>query len=384
MYTRISYLLNWLYALSVLSPGSLMVWRESTPVHFDSPDRDGQFEKWERSGAQFSYQQPNYWDHTMYGCRAMDFDVFSDDASAAASPDSYNATAVEEVFKHSQARQFKENTYVRDVLAVWECWDREKRAFVCDVDEARARTQRPPPPPAQQRRQAPASPPASPPSPQHNIRVLQVFEFLAPFYGVKYGNCGGYNRIEVMDCVHYCSNAIPMWMPVWYQMEELIDDHLSTYDARVAAMGRTVGNASASPNWFQRLPAVAGYVPRTEIQVVKSASSGDLYLLYHGMKRRVPDLLSLDDELWEMNSDTIEPVDPDLSWAGSHGYRPVRIVDLEVATVTDETLSRFPDGLQVRARGCALMHAFLPAHTTPPLYDALCRCRASFTPSTAC
>jgi len=350
MYSKVSYLLNWLYALSVLNPGSLMVWRESTPVHFDSPDHDGQFEKWERAGARFSYNQPNYWDHTMYGCRAIDFDVGPDGgATDGVDTYTYNATAVEAVFSHSQARQFKENAFVRDMLAVWECWDRTKHAFTCDVDEARARTQRPPPPPAQKRHAsaAPPSPSPSPPPPQHNIRVLQVFEFLAPFHGAKYGNCGGYDRIEVMDCVHYCSNAVPMWTPVWHQMAQLIDDHVATYDARVAAMGKAVGNVSASPNWFQRLPTVAGYVPRTEIQVVKSATTGDMYLLYHGMKRRVPDLLSLDHELWEMNSDTIDPVDPDLSWAGTHGYRPVRIADLEVPAVTDEALRRFPEGLQV-------------------------------------
>jgi len=349
MYSKVSYLLNWLYALSVLNPGSLMVWRESTPVHFDSPDHDGQFEKWERAGARFSYNQPNYWDHTMYGCRAIDFDVGPDGgATAGVDTYTYNATAVEAVFSHSQARQFKENAFVRDMLAVWECWDRTKQAFTCDVDEARARTQRPPLPPAQKRHASAAPPPPpSPPPPQHNIRVLQVFEFLAPFHGAKYGNCGGYDRIEVMDCVHYCSNAVPMWMPVWYQMAQLVEDHVATYDARVAAMGKAVGNVSASPTWFQRLPTVAGYVPRTEIQVVKSATTGDMFLLYHGMKRRVPDLLSLDHELWEMNSDTIDPVDPDLSWAGTHGYRPVRIPDLEVATVTDEALRRFPEGLQV-------------------------------------
>jgi hypothetical protein len=62
---------------------------------------------------------------------------------------------VEAVFSHSQARQFKENAFVRDMLAVWECWDRTKQAFACDVDEARARTQRPPPP-------WPSAPTASP------------------------------------------------------------------------------------------------------------------------------------------------------------------------------------------------------------------------------
>ena len=65
MYMKISSLLNWMYALSVLSPGSLMVWRETTPAHFNAPD--GQFEIYEHSpNHQFPFEQPNYWDHTMY------------------------------------------------------------------------------------------------------------------------------------------------------------------------------------------------------------------------------------------------------------------------------------------------------------------------------
>ena len=193
----------------------------------------------------------------------------------------------------------------KDILATWECWDPQTHTFTCDAThDADELSHRPPT--------------------RHNIRVLHVFEFLSPFAGMKYGNCGGYDRIESIDCVHYCGNAFPMWMPVWAEMDRLIAHHVRGYDHRVEVNGPAVGNITASEGWINRLPTVHGYVPQTDIQIVQSIETNQLYFVFHGVKRPVPDLLSLADELWNVNSDTIDPADPINSFEVS-GVRVVRL-----------------------------------------------------------
>jgi hypothetical protein len=51
-----------------------------------------------------------------------------------------------------------------------------------------------------------------------NVRFLPTFRYLAPFYKMKYGHCGGYSRIDVLDCVHLCGFSPPMWYPIWFHM----------------------------------------------------------------------------------------------------------------------------------------------------------------------
>ena len=171
----------------------------------------------------------------------MDFESSSINSTYQADNNTTNTTttattsadAVSKMRQQAQQHQFRENKYAREILAVWGCWDREKSMFVCNVTEVVARQQmsqspaqsyRPPqshphshphshaqpPPQSQPQSSIPPSPP------YHNIHILPVFEYLAPFYGMKYGNCGSNGRVSSLDCVHYCSNAIPMWMPIWY------------------------------------------------------------------------------------------------------------------------------------------------------------------------
>jgi hypothetical protein len=328
MYLKMSSLLNWMHAMSVLSPGSLMVWRESTPSHFNSPDRDGQFEKWEHSPSHhFPYTQPNSWDNTMYGCRAMEFDI--PDEWQLTHPDSvsYNATAVAHLFEQADTHQFRENLFAKAILATWECWDPQTNTFTCaashdaphaTIDEVLRR-----------------------PPTRHNIRVLKVFEFLSPFSGMKYGNCGGYDRIDVIDCVHYCSNAFPMWMPVWVQMEGLVKDHVGGYDARVAKHGPSTRNVTTSEGWSNRLPTVNGFVPQAEIQVVRCIETNQLYFLFHGLKRLVPDVGSLQDELWNVNSDTIDPADPISSYDQTDQKGAFNATTVAITPISEATLQRF-------------------------------------------
>ena len=126
------------------------------------------------------------------------------------------ATAVSRMREQAQRHQFRENRYAREILAVCECWDREENVFVCNVTETLAKQQMSSVLGKSHPQSFPQSYPQSSSSSHHNIRILSVFEFLAPFYGIKYGNCGSYGRVSSLDCVHYCSNAIPMWMPIWY------------------------------------------------------------------------------------------------------------------------------------------------------------------------
>lgn len=332
MYMKISTMLNWMYAMSVLSPGSLMVWRESTPSHFNSPDRDGSFEKWEHADPsyRFYYAQPNYWDNTFYGCRAMEFNLPEQSQLDHPYNTPYNATAVADLYKQAQTHQFRENTFAKEILALWECWDTTTKAFTCDaVDDFETIVRRPT---------------------RHNIRVLRVFEFLSPFAGMKYGNCGGYDRVEAIDCVHYCGNALPMWMPVWVEMERMIEEHVGGYDQRLSTHGHSVGNVTDSAQWFQRLPTVWGYVPQADIEVVRCTETDQLYVLFHGVKRLLSDLPSLADEMWEMNSDTIDPADPASSYDQTIRKGAFNVSAVEIARVSKSTLSQFVTAPPVPAK----------------------------------
>ena len=62
------------------------------------------------------------------------------------------------------------------------------------------------------------------------VGILPVFRYFAPFYKMKYGHCGGYSRISVIDCVHLCSYAPPMWFPLWVEMRNLVQSrmHMAT------------------------------------------------------------------------------------------------------------------------------------------------------------
>ena len=72
---------------------------------------------------------------------------------------------------------------------------------------------------------------------------------------------------------------------------------------------------------------------------------GELYLLYHGVKRLLPDLRSLEDELWEHHSGLIDPtMDPEQSFAHIQGYTPMTnlsILALSIVSVAEEVWNEF-------------------------------------------
>ena len=63
-----------------------------------------------------------------------------------------------------------------------------------------------------------------------------------------------------------------------------------------------------------------------------------MYLLYHGIKRLLPDLACLEDELWEHHSGLIDPtIDPERSYAHTKGYTPMlNYTTMMIERVADE------------------------------------------------
>jgi hypothetical protein len=168
MNEKISTLFTWFRDLRILNPKNIVAFRETTPTHFDSPARDGSYEKWHHSiRATYNYLMPNKWDHSLYYCRDIE--------------------------KENNMTHFY-NTLENDVAhRVMESW-----------------------------------------GPDAGFYILNVFKYLAPFYKLKYGHCGKFGRLNVIDCVHYCANAPQIWAPIWYELMNIIRNASSLLDAGVS------------------------------------------------------------------------------------------------------------------------------------------------------
>jgi hypothetical protein len=70
-----------------------------------------------------------------------------------------------------------------------------------------------------------------------------VFEYLAPFYKLKFGNCGYGGRLAILDCVHYAANHPAMWAPVWHGILELL---LKGIDRKGILVHGNVNSAASS------------------------------------------------------------------------------------------------------------------------------------------
>lgn len=187
----------------ILNRKNIVAFRETSPSHFDSPSLDGSYEKWHGSTRAHynylkvfvveiltsnifiicallfrcfvAYAQHNDWDDTLYYCRKISN------------------------LSNSEVSQTPENLAAEKILRAW--------------------------------------------GPNSGVGTIRVFKsglsvsvslfsflcikcncffflvrYIAPFYKLKYGHCGGHDRIQIIDCVHYCSNSPPMWAPVWKEV----------------------------------------------------------------------------------------------------------------------------------------------------------------------
>jgi hypothetical protein len=176
-----------------------------------------------------------------------------------------------------------------------------------------------------------------------SIRILHVFKYLAPFYRLKYGFCGGYDRYPVLDCVHFCAWGPTMWIPIWDELLKMVRDWAS-------AGGGGVGNTTTTGGAAARVDEDKGglnYEPvfgrmivedviilrrcdgsnclsmlesakltttgQTQTQGASSLSvpapiAEELYLYYHGVRHTAPDFHSIEQELGILKNSSAFPL----------------------------------------------------------------------------
>lgn len=210
MIKRIGSILSWLHELSLNNPKSIVAFRETTPAHFNAPSLEGTYEEWKySSNAHYDYTQPNNFDSSMYYCRQI---------YNLSKPDAY---------------LLRENLVARQILNAW---------GKNQLDESR-------------------------------VSILHIEKYLAPFARLKYGHCGGWTRIPVIDCVHYCSNAPPMWAPIWHEMLEKVENF--------QIFQKTLEN-STSNSFTGKILLLRGSDPR------------EYYFFNRGIIQKAPDLYSIE------------------------------------------------------------------------------------------
>lgn len=151
-----------------------------------------------------------------------------------------------------------------------------------------------------------------------NVHILPFFQQLAPFYTLKYGNCGGWNRIDIIDCVHYCSWAPPMWIGVWEEMQKVLKPMFQkqkTYLEEKKYNTEKVYTDGPFPSFDDVIEA--------DLKIVVSSKTGKKFSLYHGLKRPLQD----DDE----------------KVLTSH-YKSLEMEKVKIVKLEDEELEKIPTG----------------------------------------
>ena len=238
--------LNWMHEISKLNSGrNFVAFRETTPSHFDSPNSDGSFEKWKAAGrGNYDYMASNSWDGTLYHCHSIN-------NSAPSEPGWPQKNSLE-------------NVVVHEILSAWG----GKRDAVA-------------------------------PEAATSVEILHVFQYLAPFYRLKYGFCGGYDRIPVLDCVHFCAWGPTMWFPIWSELSSMLSkwslqqrDKLTDY---TPIFGKTIMHET------EVLECSEG--PGT----AAASATPTYYLSYHGVLHMAPNLHSIEEELGLLSNSSTFP-----------------------------------------------------------------------------
>jgi hypothetical protein len=161
------------------------------------------------------------------------------------------------------------------------------------------------------------------------VKVLHVFRYLSPFYRLKYGFCGGYDRIPVLDCVHYCAWGPTMWVPIWDELHSLLRNwslSLPPSDPKAEAAGAagTAGAAGADHQTVYK--PTFGKMILEEALILNSSTLESYHLFYHGVRHVSLNIHCIEEELGVLSNSTAFPV---------------------VKTITKEQLECIPLGLPV-------------------------------------
>lgn len=255
LYNHMSSFLNWLHDLTIFNPHNVAFFRETTPSHFNSPDKDGSYEKWHTSpNSQYNYLEPTVWDKTLYYCKPIE-----------------NYT--------DASKQIPENDAVKSLLTAW--------------------------------------------GTEHtHVHYFSLFQQLAPFYTLKYGHCGGWNRIDIIDCVHYCSWAPPMWIGVWDEMLKQIKPALKQRNTILQEKSYNKEKVYQQDEAFPKFDEIV----IADLKVITSSDddAATLYLLYHGLKRPIQD------------NDLKKTLQPH--------FKKLDISTIKIEKVDEEELNKIPTG----------------------------------------
>lgn len=260
MINTISDYLYWLNDLKYQNQKNIIIFRETTPSHFDSPLQDGSYEVFKEVGndRDYNYMTMNTWDNTLYHCHSIN--------------------------TSNPFIQTYENKVVELILSYW-----NQMNEVFSLLKTRRQLS--------QRRYHSNHHEIF--SLNNSIHILSVFKYLAPFYRLKYGYCGYYERMDVLDCVHFCGWSPPMWIPIWIELLHLIQSSNTIIDTKTSVIKDTL-------EYFNKYDISEVYVViipvefDTEKEVVNEEEKEvecSYYLLYRGSKRQALNIESIEFEI---------------------------------------------------------------------------------------
>ena len=224
---KMNAMLTWLHDLTLLNPFVVTVYRESTPSHFNSPIGDGAYENYITS------INANY-----------DYNK----------PNSWDQSKYHcrEIFNLSvpSLSQTPENYIAHKLLTAWKSTKHQPR-----------------------------------------VQILRIFDYLASYDKMKHGNCGAYQRIATIDCVHYCANHPAMWAPIWKDILDILHNSrrsnvaMESSESRETASPLTTTRASPAkskseeevPGWLASHPWA-----NAKLVVVPGANNNNKYYLQRG------------------------------------------------------------------------------------------------------
>jgi len=172
-----------------------------------------------------------------------------------------------------------------------------------------------------------------------HVHLMPMFQQLAPFYTMKYGHCGGWNRIEVIDCVHYCSWSPPMWIGVWNELHTTLTTALKTRSNTLQNekynKEKVYHSGKALPNFNE--------IMFEDLQILKSSDSKNKYAFYRGLKHPLEEN---DEEVIKTIYETI-----DLEKVKVISLTDAEIQKIPTGDMFEKVIHGFPDGTIIKLEG---------------------------------
>jgi hypothetical protein len=145
---------------------------------------------------------------------------------------------------------------------------------------------------------------------ESRVRLFPVWSYFAPFWNMHCGTC--HLLSKNIDCLHLCAYAPPMWTPIWVQLVEMVSSYPElTPDEEIEWKKQKLSFGRTS------------YERTKDSRVIES--DGMYYLVEFGVKRLIVDGRPAVNILLQRT-----------------------VKDSEIASVSAEELSRFPDVFEVK------------------------------------